>query len=100
MQCQCERCNRVVEKRGRSWFRVAVLIASYSVTLPFAWTLFVAGPGVLGTIPIVMFLGFSVEMMLRDWVSPRELCPHCGATLEWAPVIGARLPYAASREVS
>lgn len=90
----------MVEKRGRSPFRVAVMIASYSVTLPFAWTLFVAGPGVLGTIPIVMFLGFSVEMMLRDWVSPRELCLHCGATLEWAPVVAGRIPNAASTEVS
>lgn len=80
---------------------MGVLIASYGVTLPFAWSLFVAGPGVVGTIPIVIFLGMSMEMMLRDWVSPRQLCPHCGATLEFAPAVAAgRIPNAARSEVS
>lgn len=62
-----------------------MFVTLYAIMLPYAWLLFVAGPGVVGVLPIVIGLGFSVDMMLRDWAFPRPLCEHCGASLEHAP---------------
>jgi uncharacterized protein with PIN domain len=84
MNCECERCHRVVERPDRSIVKVTLYVLSYLSTLPFAWLLFVAGPGVVGVIPIVMALGFAGEMSLRPWVFPEQRCPHCKATLEYA----------------
>jgi hypothetical protein len=84
MNCECERCHRTVERPRRSVFKVALYVLSYLSTLPFAWLLFVAGPGVAGILPVVMALGFAGEMSLRPWVFPERRCPHCRATLEYA----------------
>ena len=84
--CRCERCSRVVERKSTSAVRATVYVAAYGVPLPYAWLLFVAGPGVAGVAPIVFALGLSVDMVLRDWAFPRPLCQHCGASLEHAPL--------------
>jgi hypothetical protein len=84
MNCECERCHRSVDRPRRPVFKVAVYVLSYLATLPFAWLLFVAGPGVLGVLPVVMALGFAGEMSLRPWVFPERRCPYCRATLEHA----------------
>ena len=62
-------------------------MGAYAVTLPWAWLLFVAGPGVVGVIPIVLLLGHSVDMSLRDWAFPQPRCERCGASLEHAPAV-------------
>jgi len=57
----------------------------FAATLPYAWLLFVAGPGVVGVLPIVMAIGFSISAGFHDWAFPEPLCRHCKATLVWAP---------------
>lgn len=83
--CTCERCSRVVPRKGFSVFRCAVFVGAFAATLPYAWLLFVAGPGVVGVLPVVMAIGFGISAGLRDWAFPTPLCPHCGASLEHAP---------------
>lgn len=76
----------MVRDDGALW-KKCVFVALYATTLPYAWLLFVAGPGVVGVIPIVWALGFSINAVFKDWAWPAQLCAHCGASLEWAPVV-------------
>lgn len=85
--CQCERCKRVVARESGALWKKCVFVALFTTTLPYAWLLFVAGPGVVGVIPIVWALGWSIGAVFKDWAWPPQLCGHCGATLEWAPVV-------------
>ncbi len=87
--CRCERCSQVVLRRDGSFFRTVVYVGAYAVTLPWAWLLFVAGPGVVGVIPIVLLLGHCADMTLRDWAFPEPRCERCGASLEHAPAAPA-----------
>jgi hypothetical protein len=81
------RCSRVVEKKTVSVARKVVMVALFALTLPYAWLLFVAGPGVVGVLPIVIAMGFGITSGLEGWVNPIPLCSHCGASLEHAPVV-------------
>jgi hypothetical protein len=85
--CRCERCSRVVERRKGSILRKLTFVALFATTLPYAWLLFVAGPGLLGVLPIVVGIGLSIEPVFGKWAFPRPLCEHCGASLEHAPAI-------------
>lgn len=61
----------------------------FAATLPYAWLLFVAGPGVVGVLPIVIAMGCGISAGFHDWAFPVPDCPHCGAYTEWAPrVVG------------
>lgn len=82
----------MVHRSSGSLGRRFVYVALYGITLPYAWLLFVAGPGVVGVLPIVIGLGLSVDMLLRDWAFPRALCSHCGASLEHAPRVAQAHP--------
>lgn len=65
----------------------------FTLTLPYAWLLFVAGPGVVGVLPIVIAMGCGISAGFGDWAFPVPDCPHCGAYTEWAPRVdgdGAR----------
>lgn len=88
--CRCERCSGVVLRESGSILKQFVYASGYAITLPYAWLLFVAGPGVVGVIPIVVALGLSVDMALRDWAFPMPRCEHCGASLEHAPAVDGR----------
>ncbi|MFO0612490.1 MAG: hypothetical protein U0414_07875 [Polyangiaceae bacterium] len=57
----------------------------FAATLPVGWLLFVAGPGIVGVLPIVMAIGLSISAGFHDWAFPVPDCPHCGAYTEWAP---------------
>ena len=59
--CRCARCARVVKKDTGSVLRKVVFCALFLTTLPYAWLLFVAGPGVAGVLPIVIALGLSIN---------------------------------------
>lgn len=84
--CRCERCSRVVERKVGSALRQVVVVGAFASTLPYAWLLFVAGPGVVGVLPIVMAMGFGITSGLGEWASRTPLCKHCGASLEHAPL--------------
>jgi hypothetical protein len=91
-RCRCERCLRVVDRSTAKVHRKLVYAALYATTLPYAWTLFVLGPGIFGVVPIVAALGLSVDAEFRDWDFPEPTCPHCGDSTEWAPVVAATAP--------
>lgn len=95
--CECERCSRVVLRESGSMLKQVVYVSAYAITLPYAWLLFVAGPGVVGVIPIVVALGLSVDMVLRDWAFPMPRCAPCGASLEDAPEVSDRVPTLANQ---
>lgn len=86
VMCNCERCGRLVKRDSISVFRSIVFVSLFATMAPYAWLLFVAGPGVIGVLPFVMAIGFSVIAGFRDWAFPQPLCEHCGASLEHAPV--------------
>ncbi|NUP06042.1 MAG: hypothetical protein HOW73_08285 [Polyangiaceae bacterium] len=88
--CTCERCERLAKRNSISIFRAVVFVSMFSMTLPYAWLLFVAGPGVVFVLPFVFAIGFSILGGFRDWAFPRQLCSHCGASLEHAPVAQKR----------
>jgi hypothetical protein len=90
--CTCERCGRLAKRNSVSIFRSLVFVSLFATTLPYAWLLFVAGPGVVGVLPIVMAIGFSIIALFRDWAFPQQLCAHCGASLEHAPVAQKSAP--------
>jgi len=83
--CRCARCARVVRKDSGSMLRKMLFCALFLTTLPYAWLLFVAGPGVAGVLPIVIALGLSISAALKDWAFPRPRCQHCRASLEDQP---------------
>lgn len=85
--CRCERCSKPVRRSYGAIWKKAVFVLLYTTLLPYAWLLFVAGPGLLGVIPFVVPLGLSIGMLFRDWAFPRPLCPACGASLEYAPAL-------------
>lgn len=95
--CRCERCSRVVERTRASALRKVVVVAAFVTTLPYAWLLFVAGPGVVGVLPIVMAMGFGITSGLGQWASPMPRCPHCRASLEEAPRVSEPVARASSR---
>ena len=88
--CVCSRCGVVAERRRCSVPKVALYVSAFAIAFPWAWLLFVAGPGVVGVVPAVIWLGFGVDTALRDWAFPRPLCRTCGATLEHAPLVRDR----------
>lgn len=88
--CRCERCSKSVRRSNGAIWKKAVFVMLYATLLPYAWLLFVAGPGLLGVIPFVVPLGLSIGMLFGEWAFPRALCPACGASLEYAPVIQGR----------
>jgi transposase-like protein len=83
--CRCQRCSRTVVRSTGSLLRKITFGALFLTTLPYAWTVFVLGPGLLGTLPIVVALALAINAAFADWAFPRPLCPHCGASLEHAP---------------
>ena len=83
--CRCERCSSVVVRSRGPIHRKIIYFALYGLTLPYAWLLFVAGPGVVGVLPIVLGIGLGISGGLSDWAFPDPNCSRCGAALEWAP---------------
>lgn len=95
--CRCERCSEVVPHVSGSIFRTVVFVSAYLTMAPYAWLLFVAGPGVVGILPLVWAHGFVADMALRDWAFPRDLCKSCGASLEYAPDVTGAFALSAQR---
>lgn len=75
----------MVRRDRGAWWKKAVFVSLFATTLPYAWLLFVAGPGVVGVIPIVWALGFAISAVFREWAWPDPICSACGALLTWAP---------------
>jgi hypothetical protein len=90
--CRCERCSSIVPRSTGSVVAKLVYASAWLSLIPVGSLLFVAGPGVVGIFPMVMFHGFAIDMSLRDWAFPRPLCKECGATLEDAPVVRGGAP--------
>ena len=88
--CRCQRCSRVVKRSFGSPLRRVVFVSMFAATLPFAWLLFVAGPGVVGVLPIVIAIGCAISAGFGDWAFPVPDCQHCGAYTEWAPRVEGR----------
>ena len=86
--CRCQRCARIVTRNKGSFLRKVAFVSMYGATLPYAWMLFVAGPGVVGVLPIVIAMGLGINAGFSDWAFPSPRCVHCRASLEHAPVVG------------
>lgn len=85
--CRCERCAAICRRDRGGWHRKLIFFSLFAFTLPFAWLLFVAGPGVVGVLPIVIAIGLGISAGLGDWAFRDPRCPTCHATLEWAPQV-------------
>ena len=86
-QCRCERCRRVVEKRGGSARAKFVFFAAWLTLVPWVAFLSFSGGAAFVIAPIVMLLGCSILGAFRADAFPDPLCEACGATLEHAPIV-------------
>ena len=86
-QCRCERCRRVVTKRGGSTRAKLVFFTAWLTLIPWVAFLSFSGGAAFVIAPIVMLLGCSILGAFRGDAFPEPLCDACGATLVHAPTV-------------
>ena len=89
--CRCERCSSVVARSKGPLHRKIVFVALYGLTLPFAWLLFVAGPGVVGALPIVMAIGTGPQNAAFQSTVPNHMRAKITATFLFMFTMGSAL---------
>lgn len=92
MHCRCERCRKVVEKRGGTSRAKAVFWGAWLFLVPWVAMLSCSGGAAFVIAPLTIALGCSIIAAFRAAAFPEPLCARCGASLLHAPVVELEAP--------